>query len=463
MMPKTALPAIVKVRRYMKEFPDEFQLSPTNELFCKTCEVPVNCDRRSSVLKHRDTARHTKISAQSSSASQLFLSCATGIHKDFTNKVVSAFLSANIPLYKVNNEKLRALFSDIGHPLPSLTTCRSRVKLLADSELRRIKDIVADKKVYIVIDESEISGKQYFNTLVGNIEEPDKIFLFDCRVCNTKSDHHYVVHLVDDVIKSLEIDRHSFVLLLSDAARYMTAAGSLLKVLYPEMLHVTCVAHLFHNCAQKVRGHFNNVDKLIASVKAAIVKNKSRKEMFRSIGLPPDTIVTRWASWLNAALYYADNLPAVRAIVDEFGGDGVLVNRAKEAVSDHDLPRDLMSISRDYKCLVEYVLKAESPAYNMVTAYRDLNSITFGDDIANIKPYLSKRILQNADLQVIATLSRSNISPAIYNLLQRCPASSASVERSFSMLKKLLAKDRPFKPDNVKNYIVMYFNNVTSC
>ena len=95
--------------------------------------------------------------------------------------MVNALLSTDVPLYKVNNEKLRALYSEMGHPLPSLTTCRSRVNALADSELR-IKDIDADKTDYLVIDESEISGKQYFNALVGNIEEPDKMFLFDCRV-----------------------------------------------------------------------------------------------------------------------------------------------------------------------------------------------------------------------------------------------------------------------------------------
>ena len=71
-----------------------------------------------------------------------------------------------------------------------------------------------------MIDESEISGKQYFNILVGNIEEPDKMFLLDCCVCDTKFDYQYVVHLVDDMIKSLQIDRHSFVFLLSDAACY---------------------------------------------------------------------------------------------------------------------------------------------------------------------------------------------------------------------------------------------------
>lgn len=96
-----------------------------------------------------------------------------------------------------------------------------------------------------------------------------------------------IIHTVDDVMKTLGADRGRFVLLLSDAARYMTAAGRMLKSLYPSLFHVTCVAHLVHNCAERVRNNFSNIDSLVASIKAAVVKNKDRKEMFAEIGYPP--------------------------------------------------------------------------------------------------------------------------------------------------------------------------------
>ena len=47
-----------------------------------------------------------------------------------------------------------------------------------------------------------------------------------------------------------------FSLFLTDAARYMSFAGKTLKELYPFLMHVTCVAHLLHNCAMRVRAHF---------------------------------------------------------------------------------------------------------------------------------------------------------------------------------------------------------------
>ena len=92
----------------------------------------------------------------------------------------------------------------------------------------------------------------------------------------------------------------------------MIAAGITLKSLYPKLFHVTCVAHVLHNCAMKIKSHFENVDQLIAKVKAVTIKNKTRQAKFSAIGYPPQPVPTRWESWLNAALYYAKNLPEVK-------------------------------------------------------------------------------------------------------------------------------------------------------
>ena len=43
----------------------------------------------------------------------------------------------------------------------------------------------------------------------------------------------------------------------------MSLAGKTLKELYPSLMHVTCVAHLLHNCAMRVRAHFKNIDEIV--------------------------------------------------------------------------------------------------------------------------------------------------------------------------------------------------------
>jgi len=58
----------------------------------------------------------------------------------------------------------------------------------------------------------------------------------------------------------------------------------------------------------------------------------------------------------------------------------------------------------------------------------------------------------------IMSVERSDISPAVYSLLQHCQPTSASVKRSFSMLRKILAKDRSFAIENLKYYVILHFN-----
>ena len=80
--------------------------------------------------------------------------------------------------------------------------------------------------------------------------------------------------------------------------------------------------------AMRVRAHFKNVDEVIATI-----KNKDRKKDFQDAGLPspPDPGITKWATWLRAALYYSENLPAVRTIVNNWTSAGLLVSKAKDA------------------------------------------------------------------------------------------------------------------------------------
>lgn len=57
-------------------------------------------------------------------------------NSDFVKKVTKAFLSADIPLYKLNNKHVKNLFSDIGHSLPAESTCRKTVLKLGTDELQ---------------------------------------------------------------------------------------------------------------------------------------------------------------------------------------------------------------------------------------------------------------------------------------------------------------------------------------
>ena len=132
---------------------------------------------------------------------------------------------------------------------------------------------------------------------------------------------------------------------LSDAEKYMIAAGITLKSLYPKLFHVMCVAHSLHKCAMKIKSHVEDVDQLIAKVKAVTIKNKTRQAKFSAIDYPHQPVPTRWGSWLNAALCYTKNLLEVKR--------GTLFITAAFCCSA------AQNFRRQTKCFVQYNLQAK--------------------------------------------------------------------------------------------------------
>ena len=94
-----------------------------------------------------------------------------------------------------------------------------------------------------------MSGTQHLNILMGSLETPYVSYLYDCQPLKCANNSNIIAQAVDDAVRNLGINRSFFCLLLSDAAKYMIAAGITLKPLYPKLFHVTCTAHLLHNCA----------------------------------------------------------------------------------------------------------------------------------------------------------------------------------------------------------------------
>ena len=115
---------------------------------------------------------------------------------DFIEKVTKAFLSGDIPLYKLNNTHIKNLFCDIGHRLPSETTCRPTALQLSKDELKRIRNAVHDKQVFLIVDESTLSGTQYLNILVGSLETPHISYLYDCQPLKCAPNNNIIAQAV---------------------------------------------------------------------------------------------------------------------------------------------------------------------------------------------------------------------------------------------------------------------------
>ena len=182
------------------------------------------------------------------------------------------------------------------------------------------------------MDEAEVAKQKYINVLVESLDAPNQTFLVDCHPLDSGStvNSSIILHTVDDILRQLEIERENFSLFVTDAARYMSLAGKTLKELCPFLMHVT--------------------------IKAATIKNKDCKKDFHDAGLPspPEPVITRWATWLRAALYYGENLPAIRTIVNNWTSASLLVSRAKDTLNTKDLVPYLVKINQ-YRTPADYV------------------------------------------------------------------------------------------------------------
>ena len=391
-MPKQAKSSTAKVRQICQEYPDKFSATLASDLRCNLCDVLVKCDKKFFVESYRKSKQHqrkleTKNKFQSK---QIFLQLD---QVNFKEQVVSSFLAADIPLHKLNHPSLKSPFATMRKVLPSDTAARACVAKLASQKEEQIQELLRDKKIFLIVDEAEIAKQKYIGVLVGSLDAPNRTFLVDCHPLDKSSNVNssIILHTVDDILRQLEIKRQNFLLFLTDAARYMSLAGQTLKELYPSLMHVTCVAHLLHNCAMRVRAHFKNIDEIIATIKAATIKNKDRKKDFHDAGLPspPDPVITRWATWLRAALYCSESLPTVCTIVNNWTSAGPIVSRAKDAINEEDLVPDLVKINQ-YRTLAANVEFLEGSACTITEAYGLLKNMQFDDDPCSIKNYIKK-------------------------------------------------------------------------
>ena len=150
----------------------------------------------------------------------------------------------------------------------------------------------------------------------------------------------------------------------------------------------------------------------------------------------------------------------MKAIVESFVDCVILVTEAKVSLQKSGLAGQLLKIKDQYECLVKLIEKMESAKYTIKEPVQAIQELNFGEDTCNIKQCIKKR-MQNNDISKIIKMEKQDISPAVYYMLQNSQPIFACVERSFSLLKKLLTKDSNFKVENVRHYMILQFNAST--
>lgn len=83
--------------------------------------------------------------------------------------------------------------------------------------------------------------------------------------------------------------------------------------------------------------------------------------------LPPEPIITRFGTWIVAAIYYCDNFDAVRSVVDFFErDDAASIGNVQDLLSSPQIKAQLVYIKNNFKVIVHSITKLETKVLDEV-------------------------------------------------------------------------------------------------
>lgn len=394
-------------------------------------------------------------------------------------------MAANIPWRCLNNDTFRNFLKKytVQHIPHESTLRKGYLDDCYDSAIQAIRSDIGDNFVWISVDETTDSmGRQVANLIVGKLcdENTTKPHLLACKILE-KTNNATIARFVNSGIKILWPNgnfEEKVLLLITDAAAYMLKAGMNLKVFYPNLIHLTCVVHGFNRVAEEIRLNFPLVNKLISSVKKVFLKAPLRIECYRSklenVPLPPEPILTRWGTWLEAAHFYAIHLNSIKEIIESFDPEEAeSIKKALEVLQNEQLVKDLTYIQTHFKILPTTMKELEAigmPLTESVQIARScINSLreTPGFCGSKIKMKIDNVLERNPGIREIFKLSKiiackttqppEEIPSNLWSKYKFAPITSCDVERSFSAYKLILSDKRhQFTVSNLEKILVLY-------
>ena len=181
-------------------------------------------------------------------------------------------------------------------------------------------------------------------------------------------------------------------------------------------------------------------NKLIGDVKNVLQNSNSRKmEFVQSTGLalPPDVVLTRWGTWLNAAFYYGENFDKIKDFIDNLNGKSTAIRSVKNLMQNEDVQEELMNLMQ-FNFIILAIEKLESRGLKFNEKINILNEVQ-SKLTENVLNKLIESLKKNPDIN---TFRNSNKSFEFKTKTEFAPCVSVEVERSFSMYKNIIGELR---------------------
>jgi hypothetical protein len=302
-----------------------------------------------------------------------------------------------------------------------------------------------------------------FNVLVGKLDgEISKPMLISTQFLENVNftTINQALNKACQILWPNEIRYDSVLLIVSDQASTMIKAMSHAKILFPNLNHVTCLAHAFHRVCECIRQNNEFADKFISAMKKILLKSPLRRQLFKeicNIKLPPKPIVTRWGTWLEASFYYVDNFEKICEFVEKLKvcSKTKAIQNAKMLIKMEDVKNQLLSLHL-YRFLPKKIEEIQSNSLSLSQQLDILKKVEEkldGFALDKLKSCLAK----NPDL---LNFTSKNNSMDFLIKTSYAPLVSVAVERSFSTYKSILTDRRHnLLEANIEKLIMLNFND----
>lgn len=474
------------VNAYCQEFP--CLVVNSKQVYCSCCEKNLT-SKVSNIEKHLKTKSH--LEREGEKKTQYVF------NMDLTNFMIAS----NIPWKQLENKNFvdflkKCIGGNYANTVNIPSESNLRLRYLPkkyDETFTSIRQDIGNSYIYVSVDETkDQTQRNVANVIVGALKgtNSSRPHIIACQVLE-RTNNETIKDLIVNSLKNLfqNDNYHERVaLLLTDGAAYMIKAGRTLNSLFPNMTHVTCVAHGLNRVAETVRGLFDDVNELISSIKSVFLKSPSRvrvlKQLYPDMPKPPRPIITRWNTWIEACMYYRKYLEEITNVINALNErTAVKVRRAKLAIKKPNLRQNIFFITENCTVLVESTQHMQNSNLLLTESLDVIKTVTA--KLSKIclhekgKDIYRKHILvlmKNKGLRTMEKIAALNDNKEIclnettekmdlWPFLKYAPITSVEVERSFSILKWIFSSTRcNLTPRNIEQILIINyeskFNNV---
>lgn len=462
------------VEKWISGHPELLYDHSSGTIYCTKCESHVKTISKSNVKRHIEGAVHKGKFKMP--------------QEEFYFDLIKFLILCNIPWSQMKNPAFKEFFQKY-----MCSTCRcvnTSSKVPDESLLRKvyldkffnnninsIKESNKNEKLWISLDETtDFLGRYIVHFIIKPLYSDNfsRSYLIACKmltVVNGQTISQFVLDCLENLWQdSFESKVNNVLVLCTDSVAYMLSAGRNLKNYLPEMKHVTCLAHALHRVSEQIRLEYHDVDILIANVKKVFLKAPSRvkilKDKYPHIPLPPQPVITRWGTWLEAASYYAQYFNEIKDVLSCLNSsDAITIRNAKNILEKENLQNDLNYIKENYYIIqlsIKELQKHNLSLADSLLAFDQVRAVIDKCNSENIKNKIEQVMERNPDLDIIREYSEEiEKNETNYQTLfhKYAPLTSSDVERSFSMYKWILdVKRNRLILENIEKLMVIYFN-----